>query len=96
MNYPIALHKDTHSAYGVTVPDLPGCYSAGASLEEAVVMAEEAIQCHLEGLLRDGDPIPQPRALEEHQLNPDFQKAAWGLILVDPSKIFGVLLPNNG
>lgn len=29
MKYPIAIHKDKNSCYGVTIPDLPGCFSAG-------------------------------------------------------------------
>ncbi|MCP4151812.1 MAG: hypothetical protein GY757_28975, partial [bacterium] len=27
MNYPVVIHKDKESDYGVTVPDLPGCFS---------------------------------------------------------------------
>ncbi len=51
MKYPIFIHKDESSAYGVIVPDLPGCFSAGDTVEEAVHNAHEAIECHLEGLL---------------------------------------------
>ncbi|MFC1574414.1 type II toxin-antitoxin system HicB family antitoxin, partial [Candidatus Latescibacterota bacterium] len=29
MNYPIVIHKDKNSSYGVIVPDLPGCFSSG-------------------------------------------------------------------
>ena len=32
--YPVVIHKDKKSAFGVTVPDLPGCFSAGATLDE--------------------------------------------------------------
>ena len=53
MQYPVVIHKDVESAYGVSVPDLPGCFSAGDTLEEAVESAQEAIACHLEGLLMD-------------------------------------------
>ena len=35
MNYPIVIHKDADSDYGVTVPDLPGCFSAGKTLDES-------------------------------------------------------------
>jgi len=35
------------------VPDLPGCFSAGATFDEALTEAVEAIECHLEGLLLD-------------------------------------------
>lgn len=43
MNFPIVIHKDKNSDYGVSVPDLPGCYSAGVSFEEALEMSKEAI-----------------------------------------------------
>lgn len=58
MNYPIVIHKDPDSDYGVTVPDLPGCFSAGSTLDEAMVMAREAIELHIEALLEDGSPVP--------------------------------------
>jgi len=47
MQYPVVIHKDVESICGVTVPDLPGCFSAGETLEEAVESAQEAIACHL-------------------------------------------------
>jgi predicted RNase H-like HicB family nuclease len=36
MYFPIAIHKDPDSDYGVTVPDLPGCFSAGSTIDEAI------------------------------------------------------------
>ena len=36
MRFPIVIHKDRQSSYGVTVPDLPGCFSAGDTLDEAL------------------------------------------------------------
>ena len=42
--FPIAIEPgDTHQAFGVVVPDIPGCHSAGDSLEEAYANAKEAI-----------------------------------------------------
>ena len=58
MRFPIVIHKDTCSGYGVTVPDLPGCFSAGDTLDEAIESARESIACHVEGLLMDGEPDP--------------------------------------
>lgn len=55
MHYPVVIHKDTESDDGVTVPDLPGCFSAGETLDEALQEVVEAIECHLEGLLADGE-----------------------------------------
>ncbi len=89
MNYPIAIHKDEHSDYGVTVPDLPGCFSAGETIEEAVNMAHEAIHTHIEGLLLDGDTLPTPIPLEQHQQNPEFVGAVWMLVPVNMDKLSG-------
>ncbi|MFP3374822.1 MULTISPECIES: type II toxin-antitoxin system HicB family antitoxin, partial [Gammaproteobacteria] len=44
MFYPIAIEAGDHEhAYGVIVPDLPGCFSAGDTLDEAIKNAKEAI-----------------------------------------------------
>ena len=55
MRYPIVIERgdDTH-AYGVVVPDLPGCFSAGDTLDEAYVMAKEAVEGWLECAIDDG------------------------------------------
>ena len=49
MRFPVVIHKDETSGYGITVPDLPGCFSAGDSIEEAIPSGHEAIACHLGG-----------------------------------------------
>jgi len=87
MRYPVAIHKDENSDYGVTVPDLPGCFSAGATMDEAIEMASEAIECHLEGLLLDGEPIPERHPLEEHKANPQYAQAIWALAYVDLARL---------
>lgn len=87
MHYPVVLHKDVDSEYGVTVPDLPGCFSAGATIEEALTNAVEAIELHLEGMLIDGEPLPKP--LAEHQHNPDYADGVWALVRVELSHISG-------
>lgn len=89
MRYPIVIHKDQDSDYGVTVPDLPGCFSAGKSFDEAMDSAREAIECHVEGLLIDGDDIPNAIPIEEHQNNPDFADGTWAFVQVDLSKLSG-------
>jgi predicted RNase H-like HicB family nuclease len=89
MRYPVVVHKDPDSDYGVTVPDLPGCFSAGETLDEALVQVVEAIECHLEGMLLDGEPIPSPRNIEFHQNNPDYADGIWALVTVDLSKVSG-------
>jgi len=87
MKYPIVIHKDPKSDYGVTIPDLPGCFSAGSTIEEAMNMAQEAAECHIEGLLIDSEPIPVPSEIEIHKDNPQFREGLWALIEVDISKL---------
>ncbi len=89
MRYPVVIHKDPESDYGVTVPDLAGCFSAGETLDEALSEVVEAIECHLEGLLMDGEPIPPPGTIEYHRRNADYQEGVWALVEVDVTKISG-------
>ena len=87
MRYPVVIHKDKSSDYGVTVPDLPGCFSAGDTLEDALTQAVEAIECHLEGLLLDGDEIPPVQSIETHLKNRDYAGGTWALVSVDLSRL---------
>lgn len=64
------IHKDADSDYGVSFPDLPGCVTAGATLDEARDMAAEALALHLEGMAEDGEAVPEPSSLEEVMANP--------------------------
>lgn len=85
--FPIVIHKDACNGYGVTVPDLPGCFSAGDSLDEAIESAREAIACHIAGLLMEYEPIPARASLETHQANEDFRDGVWAIVAVDTSKL---------
>ncbi|SFX54842.1 type II toxin-antitoxin system HicB family antitoxin [Marinospirillum alkaliphilum] len=87
MKYPIVIHKDNDTDFGVTVPDVPGCFSAGTTLEETIEMAHEAIECHLEGMLMDGEAIPLPSAIETHHQNQDYAGGIWALVDIDLSKL---------
>lgn len=62
--YIALLHKDADSDFGVSFPDLPGCVSAGTTLDDARAMAEEALALHLAGLVEDGEAIPEPSGLD--------------------------------
>jgi len=89
MRYPIVVHKDPDSDYGVTVPDLSGCFSAGETMDEALNNAVGAAECHIEGLLLDSEPIPSPKTIEYHQSNPDYQEGVWALVTIDVTKLSG-------
>ena len=85
MHYPIVIHKDPDSDYGVTVPDLPGCFSAGATVDEALAMAKEAIELHLEGLIEEGEPIPAAGDIETYRRKRDYRGGTWAIVTIDPS-----------
>lgn len=87
MRFPIVIHKDKDSDYGVTVPDLPGCFSAGETLDEALEMAHEAVECHIEGLLLAGESLPAARSIEQHQSNPEYAGGVWALVELDLSRL---------
>ena len=82
MQYPIAIEPgDETTAFGVVVPDLPGCFSAGDTLEEANANAAEAIELWVEATLDTGGTIPAPGSLQALCREPDL--AGWILDLVD-------------
>lgn len=89
MRIPIVLHTDDGRRYGVTVPDLPGCFSGGDSFEEALASAAEAIDLHLEGIIEDGGDLPTLLPFAAHRENPDFAAGVWALIDVDVSRFDG-------
>lgn len=89
MRFPVVIHKDPNSDYGVTVPDLPGCFSAGESVDEALAEAGQAIEAHLEGMLLDSEPIPVPKTIEFYKDNPEFKDGIWAVVNVDISKLSG-------
>ena len=66
MYYPAAFtpHTDGTGRYDVTFADLPGCVSQGASLEDAIRMAQEALGLHIGSMVEDGDTLPEPSSLE--------------------------------
>jgi predicted RNase H-like HicB family nuclease len=87
MKYPVIIHKDRGSDYGVTVPDLPGCFSAGETLEEALGNAEEAVLTHVEGLLLDDDIVPSPTDVETLRRKLKQKSVVWGIVSVDLSRL---------
>ena len=89
MKFPVVLHTDDNVRYGVTVPDLPGCFSAGDTFDEALESVKESIDLHLEGLTEEGGDIAIPKAIAEHQRNPDYADGIWAVVAVDTSRFEG-------
>lgn len=80
-HYIALIHKDADSDYGVSFPDLPGCVTAGSTLDEARAMAAEALAFHVEGMTADGEAIPEPSSLEAVMRDPENRDGV--AILVD-------------
>lgn len=86
MRYPIAIEPGTEtSAFGVIVPDLPGCFSAGDTLDEALAGAEEAAAAWIDATLDKGRAIPAPSSLEAVRRNADYAGWTLGVITLDPA-----------
>jgi predicted RNase H-like HicB family nuclease len=89
MRYPVVIHKEKGSAYGVTVPDIPGCFSAGDTLDEAFANAREAIFAHLELVTESGGDVADARSIEEHHTNKDYAGGTWAFVDVDIEDLLG-------
>jgi predicted RNase H-like HicB family nuclease len=71
-HYIAIVHKDDSSDYGVSFPDFPGAVTAAATMDDAVERAEEALALHVEGMLEDGENIPEPSRFADIRANPDY------------------------
>ena len=84
MCYPITIEVGTDtSAYGVVVPDLPGCFSAGDTIDEAMIAAEEAAAAWIDAALDAGDVVPPPSSIEALRARPEFAGWAFGVVIVE-------------
>jgi predicted RNase H-like HicB family nuclease len=87
MRYPVAIEPGSEGeAFGVVVPDLPGCFSAGDTMEEAMVQAEEAIAAWIETALDAGQDIPQPSSVEAlRKAHKEWKGWVWAVVKLDPA-----------
>lgn len=79
-NYIGLIRKDADSDYGVSFPDFPGVVTAGKDLDDARAMAQEALAFHVDGLLEDGEAIPEPSSLEVVMADPEHKDGVAVLI----------------
>ncbi len=70
-HYIALVRKDAASDYGVSFPDLPGCVTAGSTLDGARTFAEEVLALHLAGLAEDGEVLPEPSSMESIMGDPE-------------------------
>jgi predicted RNase H-like HicB family nuclease len=86
VRYPIVIEPGNNkTAFGVVVPDMPGCFSTGDTLEEAISNAEIAAAAWIDTQLDRGLNIPQPSELSELQKDPKYAKWIWAVITIDPA-----------
>ena len=71
----VALFDGRAGAYGVTVPDLPGCTSGGGTTDEALRNTVEAVKLWAEDAIADGEVLPQPRSVETLRTEPEIAEA---------------------
>jgi predicted RNase H-like HicB family nuclease len=88
MRYPIAIEPRTdRSEYGVVIPDLPGCFSAGDTLEEAITGAEEAGLAWIDAALDAGEAVPPPSSLEAVRAKPEYAGWILSVVTIDPAAL---------
>lgn len=88
MKYPIAIEPgDQNHAYGVVVPDLPGCFSAGETIDSAYENAKEAITGWIELELDEGHSIPLPSSVQDLAKQDEFKGWIFGIVEI-PEKLF--------
>jgi predicted RNase H-like HicB family nuclease len=71
----VAIVDGKPGAYGVVIPDLPGCTSGGETIDEALRNAVEAVTLWVEDARSDGEKIPKPRSAEKLCLDPEVAAA---------------------
>ncbi|GBR14685.1 type II toxin-antitoxin system HicB family antitoxin [Asaia spathodeae] len=88
MNYPIVIETGSETqAFGVIVPDLPGCFSAGDTFDEAVSGAAEAITLWIEDAIENGQNVPRPSSLDELRAGSGWRgpEWVWGFAAINPA-----------
>lgn len=79
MYFPVAIFIEDGASYGVTVPDIPGCNTAGDTLEEALANVQDAVELALEGERAK----PSPGSFETYKNDPLYEDVLWALVNVD-------------
>jgi predicted RNase H-like HicB family nuclease len=59
MQFTVIVHNAEEGGYWVEVPSLPGCFSQGETIDEALSNVREAIEVHIQGLKDDGQDVPK-------------------------------------
>ena len=86
MKYPIVIEPgDEHTAWGVVVPDLPGCFSAAdEGVNEAIENAKKAIELWIEEALDNGEVVPKASSIDKYKDDPDYKDWIWAIVEINP------------
>ena len=83
MRYPMIVYKSEESSYGGLLPDFPGCYPMGETLDALLQDAQGAVEAWMEG--EDPAIFPAPSTLETVQVSKDAKGRTLALVDVDTS-----------
>jgi antitoxin HicB len=76
-HYIALIHKDANSCYGVSFPDVPGVFTAGDTIDEAMKNAVDVLEFAAEDWSDNtGRGFPHPRTIDELRADPEFQEEA--------------------
>ena len=84
------VHKDPESAYGLSFPDAPGCFSAAGEIDDVFATAAEALELWAEGMVEDSLALPEPMDLSAPRADPDWtQSFATATMVIAQKPRFG-------
>ena len=81
MRYVAFIHGDTELGFGASFPDFSGCVSVADTVDEAIRSGIEALAFHAEGMIHDGESIPEPRTVEDIEADADFAECREGAVI---------------
>ena len=88
MRYPVAIEPGSETtAYGVVVPDFPGCFSAGDTLDEAMLNVEQAVTLWIDTAFDAGQSIPVPSSMDAVRARAEFAGWIFAVVTVDPADL---------
>lgn len=95
MKFPVYLHRTESGSYSGFIPDIPGCFFAGDTIDEALTDAVGAVDLHLEVLTERSGTLPVANDIGAHLDHEDCQGGVWAIIDVDLNKHDGKAIKLN-
>ena len=88
MAHTLAVIHEEKGVFGISFPDFPGCISTASSLDDALYRGAQALGLHVEGMVEDGEAMPELRSLDEDSAR-DAGWLAGGIIAALPVELPG-------